>query len=148
MISVCKALISDLTKLKELGYEFYEEGAFPSDFIPEVFEKTWTDLMNAEIGVIFLLKSDKDIIGSLGAVKFPDPNSGEIMASEFFWFVNKEHRGKGLKLLKVFEEWVSEQGIKKIIMVHLSNLMPDKVKNLYSRMGYREIETHYIKEIS
>ena len=148
MISVCKAITADLTKLRDLADEFYGEGNMPTDFVPEVFEKTWTNLFKAKIGVIFLLKSGEKIIGSLGAVKYPDPNSGEMIATEFFWFVNKESRGKGLKLMKAFESWVAEQGIKKMIMVHLSGSMPEKLKSLYKRMGYNEMETHFIKEIA
>ena len=79
---------------------------------------------------------------------FPDPNTGEMLATEFFWFVNPESRGSGLKLLKVFEKWAKEKGCKKVIMVHLSDSMPEKIRNIYLRFGYKVAETHYIKEVA
>lgn len=141
------ASVRDLPSLKNLGREFVKEGNIPTAFIPEVFEATWGNFFNLGMGVIFLLILDEEIIGALGAVKYPDPNSGEIMAAEHFWFVNKEHRGKGTKLLKAYELWAKDQNIKKITMVHLTGLMPDKLRKLYVKLGYREIETHYIKEV-
>lgn len=147
MIAIAKALISDLGKISELGDEFFEEGKIPTQFIPDTFKKTWSGLIKSDMGVIFVMHSNGIPVGILGGVKYPDPNSGELMASEFFWFVRKGHRGHGTKLLKKFEYWAKEQGAKKIIMMHLSSLMPEKIKKYYERIGYSEIETHYLKEI-
>ena len=141
------AIVRDVGNLGDMAYQFYEEGKVPGRLVPEVFERTWRSLIEANIGVIFLLESSRNIVGGLGAIKCPDPNNGEMIASELFWFVEKEYRGSGLKLLKAFEAWAQEQGIKKILMVHLSELMPGKLKKLYERMGYKELETHYIKEV-
>jgi GNAT superfamily N-acetyltransferase len=147
MISIAKALISDLDKISELGPEFYKEGNMPTKYLPEVFKETWSKLIESKMGVIFVMQSNEENIGILGGVKYPDPNSNEIMASEFFWFVRKGYRGHGLKLLKEFEAWAKEQGATKVIMMHLATLMPEKIKKLYTRMGYEEIETHYLKEV-
>ncbi len=147
MISIARALISDLDDISNMGDEFFKEGQIPTKFVPEVFKKSWTNIIGTNIGVIFVMRSGEVPIGILGGVKFSDPNSGEIMASEFFWFVRKGYRGYGTKLMKKFEEWAKEQGATKIIMMHLSSLMPVKIKNYYERMGYQEIETHYLKEV-
>ncbi len=147
MISTAKAVFADISKLGKLGNEFSIAGGSVISFVPEVFERTWVTFLSQDVGVIFLLKSDEDIIGALGALKFPCPNSGEMIATELFWFVNSENRGKGLRLLKEFESWAAEHGIKKILIAHLTGIMPEKIKKIYTRMGYNEMETHYLKEV-
>lgn len=137
----------DLTRLAELGSEFYAEAGMPGSFIPAVFTAAWEGFFAADIGVIFAIEEKKEFLGALGAVITPDPNDGLQIATEFFWFVTKKARGNGLKLLNAFEDWAKERGAVRMTMVHLSNLAPDTLKNLYLRRGYREIETHYIKTI-
>ncbi len=145
MITECN--IKDLQKLADVAHEFYEEGEIPLKFDSNIFINNWTNLINAKIGVIFILINGGNIVGALGGVKYSDINSSEIIATEMFWFVRKEHRGKGIKLLNEFEKWTKSMGIKKLIMVHLSNLMSDKLKRFYKRIGYKEIEIHYLKEL-
>jgi|694.fasta_scaffold144024_2 GNAT superfamily N-acetyltransferase len=136
-----------LPELALLGQQFQQEGALPGKFIPDVFVKTWTNLLHMDVGVLFGLEKDNRLVGGLGAIRFPDPNDGELVANELFWFVSKEHRGHGLKLLDVFESWAADFGIKRVSMVHLENLSPKALNRLYRSRGYRVVETHYFKEL-
>jgi GNAT superfamily N-acetyltransferase len=82
----------------------------------------------------------------LGAIKYPDLQNGKMAATECFWYVHPDSRGRGTSLLKAYEQWADEQGCKKKIMVHLMDSMSDRLKNLYERKGYRAMEVHYVKE--
>ena len=138
-----EAKIDDIGKLSFLASEFMGETKFLK-VDDDVFFKTWENLINLGIGTIFIID---DFHGALGAVAYPDPNNGEMMATEMFWIVAKEHRGKGLLLLERYEQWAKEKGCTKAIMVHLKDSMPERLKALYGRSGYEEMETHYIKEL-
>lgn len=110
----------------------------------DLWLKNWTSFIEIGTGVIFVLESGK---GMLGGAKYPDINSGELVAVEFFWYVDPQHRGEGLSLLNAFETWAKTSRCKKVMMVHLVNSMPERLSALYRRRGYSAVETHYCKEI-
>lgn len=139
--------IDDLPAAAALGRFFYEEGALPGVLVPEVFIATWTHMLSSGNGVIFGKFAGDELVGFLGGVIYNDPNDGELVASEFFWFIRKEYRGGGIALLDAFEEWAKGMGAKRIVMVHLTNLMPESLGAFYRRRGYSPIEVHYMMEV-
>ena len=78
---------------------------------------------------------------------YPDLYSGDLIATEFFWFVRAEVRGQGLKLYYAFEAWARARHCAQIRMVHLLDLMPERLAKVYRRLGYEPAETHYVKEL-
>ena len=149
---IIRATIEDLEKyiacFADGMKEWAEEGwAMPLN--ENCFLSTWKGLLATGIGVIWLL-IDEDSgmpVGALGAIKFPDPNNGVLTASEMFWYVKKDYRGQGMKLLELFEGWAEENGCGHITMVHLTDIMPDILKRVYERRGYKAREVHYFKEV-
>lgn len=73
----------------------------------------------------------------------------QIVAEEKIWFINREFRGKGgaIKLFKQFEKVSKDMGAQVIIMAHMSDIMPEKVKRIYHSFGYKQVESHYIKSL-
>lgn len=140
--------ISELDKLNGIAKRFFESSEFLDTFDMKVFKNSWANLLDSGIGVIFVLILDEEIHGVIGGIKYPDLNNGTMCATECFWFVDEAQRGRGLGLLKKFEMWAARHDCKKIIMVHLSDLMPDAVKKIYIRKGYKEMETHYVREVA
>ena len=138
---------SEFVELAGLASKFYSSSSALKKFDINVFCSTWNNLYSIGAGVIFLLKRELDIIGVIGGIKYPDVNSGELIATEMFWFVDQEKRGNGIKLFKRFESWARDNKCKSIIMVHLIDSMPDKLKKLYTRYGYKPIEISYKKEL-
>lgn len=132
----------------EGGRMFFDEGKLPGGFDPGHFCRTWQGLIESKRGVVISSWRDADTItGALGAVLCPSLFSGKIMAVECFWYVIPQHRGHGLKLLRHFERWAHEQGVHFLSMIHLKNLQPELLGAVYERMGYRAVETNYLKEI-
>jgi len=136
-----------LEELAKLGAGFYTEGQLPGSFKPEVFVRTWQALLASEAAVCFALEQQGELCGALGAIIYPDPNDGAMVATEMFWYVIPEHRRHGLRLLKAFEQWASERQARRLCMVHLTRLSPDRLQKLYHARGYRHVESHYLKEI-
>jgi GNAT superfamily N-acetyltransferase len=139
--------LAELTQLAKLGEKFWAEGKLPGKFVPEVFVKTWDTFHQLGMGAIIGLFDGANPVGAIGAIAYPDPNDGELVVTETFWFVDPAHRGAGLKLLDAFEAWAMNRGAKRIVLVHLVQLAPEVLRRLYLRKGYQEIEVHFIKSL-
>ncbi len=113
------------------------------------FEKQFAVLMDAGLGVLFLLEQEGVIQGVFGGMAAPDLFHGGMVASEIFWFVRKEARGGigGGRLLAAFETWALEQCCEEIQMVHLEASMPGELSSFYIRRGYNLVEARYSKQI-
>lgn len=136
----------ELAELAKLGKSFYEEGKLPGGFNEGMFVENWLKFLALNLGAIFALECG-GFRGALGAFCIPDSNDGELVGTEAFWWVSPEARGNGLRLLNRFESWATERGAKRLIMVHLSGLMPEKIGTLYERRGYSPVEVHYVKSV-
>jgi GNAT superfamily N-acetyltransferase len=143
--AVIPGTVDHLPVLAVLGQRFYEEGRLPGRFIPGTFCRTWEQLLQTGAGGLFLLPDGGLPVGAIGGVLYPDPNDGALVATECFWFVHPQFRGRGLELLEAFESWARDRGAQRIIMVLLHNLMPEQLSALYRRRGYTAVETHYVK---
>ncbi len=132
----------------EGGKQFSQQGDPVGGFVPEVFSRNWKGLIEGSKGTIIASFEDGgEITGALGAVLAPNLNSGQMMAVECFWFVIEKFRGHGIKLLKEFERWAGFRNAKRVAMIHLLHMQPKELSDLYTRMGYRAIETNYIKDL-
>lgn len=76
-------------------------------------------------------------------------NPFKILASEIAWFVEKEYRGStvGIKLLKEYEKIAKNNGCNFVDIAYLEHMQEYDMENMYSRMGYKKYETHFIKEV-
>jgi len=141
--------IADLGRLIPLAREFYSKSRFLRNLDPDRFTRMWAELIERGAGEIFLLPDDGSgpITGALGAVTYAEPYSGELIATEFFWYVADGFRGQGMNLYRAFEEWARNRKCSQIRMVHLMDSMPDKLNVVYRRLGYEPAELHYVKEL-
>ncbi len=146
-MSIREANVEDIDSLYACADEFFASSTFLDNFKHSCFKDTWNMFLTNKMGVIFILEHLGEVSGAIGGIKYPDPNNGELNATELFWFVKKEKRGQGLLLLREFEKWAKDNHCKNIMMVHLIDLMPDKVKMVYEKFGYQPIEIHYRKEL-
>lgn len=137
-----------LGEVAEMGHGFYQEGALPGSVKPDVFIRTWTALLASGAAVLFGLEIGGRLVGVLGGLEYPDPNDGDRVATEMFWFVTPSARGGGLRLLDTFEAWAKQRGVRRILMMHLHALKSAAFERLYQRRGYRPIEIHYCKELN
>ncbi len=141
--------IKDLDTVAHLADQFYASSQFLERFNLDIFKRTWASFFNSGTGIIFGLVDEQtgEIYGGIGGCKYADPNNGEMIAAEFFWYVDKDRRGEGIALLNRFESWAKEQGCRIVQMVHLCDLMPEVVKRIYDMRGYRAVEIAYRKEV-
>ena len=147
-MEIRQAAIKDLPDLAEGALMFYATSKFLKNFRLDRFIAIWTKMLETGTGVIFSLYDGPVGVGAIGGVVYPDLYSGHLVATEFFWFVVPEYRGKnGMELYWKFEHWALAQKCKEIRMVHLMDSMPDRLATVYKRLGYEAAETHYVKSL-
>ena len=140
--------IDEIPKAAELGPLFYKEGNLPGSFIPETFIKNWENIFNNNIGfIIGMFDSKSKIIGLLGGIMSADFNDCTLYASEMFWFVKKENRGRSISLLDAYEKEAINRGAKRCSMGLLVGLHPDGLGRIYERRGYSPVEKTYFKTL-
>lgn len=139
----------ELPRLRHIGNEFTLAAELPESFNEPHFESVWTTLLNANAGTIFYEENaEGKIIAVLGAVFQPDMFSGVLTAAETFWFLLPEARGSRLSisLLDAFEAEAAVRGCQHILMVSLASLSPEIVNSIFTRRGYKALETVFTKK--
>lgn len=81
-------------------------------------------------------------VGMIAAYLYEHPFSGDRVCSELVWWVEPEHRGQGVRLLRAAEAWGRAKGAHRMHMIAPS----EPVATLYERLGYRLLERTYDKE--
>ena len=138
----------ELQDLEPGAKEFYASSKHLKGFDLAKFVGMWTQLITSGTGVIFAMRDDEgQVQGAISGVIYPEPYSEGLVATEFFWFVRPQHRGKGLDLYYRLEQWAKEKQASQIRMAHLCDLMPDGLKWLYGELGFEPIEILYAKDL-
>jgi GNAT superfamily N-acetyltransferase len=124
---------------------FFAEGLVMGKLNEESFVKGVAGYLNAGVG-IFLVYGDPPFQGAIGGAIYPDFPTGDIVATEFFWYVIPEHRGQaGVRLLKAFEEEAKRRGAVRLMMMHFESPKTAAFGHLYERLGYCKKEQIYAK---
>ncbi len=140
-----RATVADLPKIQRCAEEFYASSQFLKGFDLSRFCDLWERLLADDSSVIFSFDDGAgQWAGMLGGMAYPDIYSGMMTAS----FVREGHRGQGVKLYRAFEQWARDRGCKAVRMVHLADVMPDRVARFYERAGFAVIETHFSKDLT
>jgi GNAT superfamily N-acetyltransferase len=109
---------------------------------PETMAATARHLV-AQGGVLVSEQPGGALVGMIGWVLFPHFLSGEVIAGEVFWWVEPEHRGQGLRLMRAAERQARQNGAQKMQMIAPT----DAVATLYRRFGYEFVEAAYQKAL-
>lgn len=96
----------------------------------------------------FLLIVDGKLKGICYGIVYPCTANGDPMFQEICLWVEPEARRFGLYFLRTIEKELRKQGIKLMIMTVLGNQDEEKLKKLYTRLGYEKLETHYVRNFS
>ena len=92
-----------------------------------------------------VLEVSSGIVGVISGKIIDYPLQKAKIYQETIWFVSKDYRAYGRKLLTELERHCKARGIMAIIMVALGNSMTERLDVYYKRCGYKMLETHYIR---
>ena len=143
---VRKAKPKDFPQIELMVEEFMNSSlsAFGITIDKQVLDNLMIELADTS----FVLEDKPDeIIGILAGRINTETTSGNKIFQEVIWYVTESKRKYGLLLMKKLESYCKENGIKAILLNYIANSMPKKLARLYERMGYKYLESHYIKRI-
>jgi len=141
--------VNEIDRIEEIGHSFAQETKYPGGFHLEAFKATWLPTIQSGLGEILVYKDGEKIVGAFGMVVLPDTFSGHRVAAETFWYVLPSHRATraGVELFYRFEALGKARGAKRLVMVHLANLTPQKLREFYEKNGYELVEQTFWKEL-
>jgi GNAT superfamily N-acetyltransferase len=93
----------------------------------------------------FLLTTNDKCVGLLAGKEVTTPLSKDKYWHEVIWYVDKNFRRHGVWMLKQAQVQLKKDGFTGIIMVCMENSMKDKLFRFYTRLGFKPMETHWIK---
>jgi GNAT superfamily N-acetyltransferase len=142
-----EATADDRERIVEMGMSFAVVSEYNETVAakPGVIGETIDRMLASPDGVILVAEIEGVVMGMIGMVAYEHPYSGDRTAQEMFWWVDPSTRGSsiGIKLLRAAEVWAKERGAKAMQMVAPNA----SVASLYSRLGYRRLETAYQRSI-
>ncbi len=94
---------------------------------------------------LFVVDIDASVIGMLGVMVFEQPFSGELVATELFWWLDPAHRGHGVWLLRRAENWARSKGAMRMTMMAPSDR--PRVAEIYRALGYAETERVFTRNL-
>ena len=144
-IVIRKAEASDIPQIVEMGSRSLKDGPY-SGIIKDNPDQT--TLLAAEVikkSTVLVAEQAAELIGIMAFILFPHYFTGVLTAGELIWYVKPERRtgGTGLKLMWAAERLAKEMGAKQMQVTSPTK----EVSALYSRYGYREIETTYMRNL-
>jgi GNAT superfamily N-acetyltransferase len=143
--SVRRAVAADLPALVAMGRRFIAETHYHRHLSdnPAQIETIMRRFLHDTNGALFVIGPEAGPLGMLGVFTFAHPLDASPRASELFWWVEPEHRGHGLTLLRAAEAWAREQGATRLDMI-----APDeRTAAAYRALGYAKFEEHYSKDL-
>lgn len=112
---------------------------------PPAMVETLTRMLASDTAAVFVADHDRAVTGMIGVLCYAHPFTGWILTQELFWWVEPERRGyDGIRLLMHAESWARDQGSEQLLMIAPT---PD-IERLYQRLGYRYLETNYLKVLA
>jgi GNAT superfamily N-acetyltransferase len=125
----------------EMGLRFIREtkyahhGGGDSKHMGAITSKAISD------GIALVSEHAGHVCGMILVLLFPHFISGELVAAEVAWWVEPEHRGAGVKLVREAERIAKVRGAKRMLMIAPT----DQVGAIYKRLGYSYLEAAYDK---
>lgn len=152
-ITVRELGADDLQRFCDSGLlrDFYYEGiihtGYRDSFNPDRYMEEVSRGIAMGMGVLLVLEQDGAMIGFLHGVCCYDYSQHAKIAFQANWFVAKAFRGNGLPLLRTFESWSAKNGAEYLVCGHMINNESPRMGNLFVKLGFRELQRTYIKDL-
>ena len=139
------ATVHDIPQIVAMGERFVDETSYRVHLTknPTQMADLAARLICGPEGLLLVAERGDTLIGMIGFYLFHHVFSGELTATDVFWWVNPEHRGIGVRLLRAAERWALTHGAVVLQMVAPT----DHVGAFYERLGYHKVEAAYQKRV-
>ncbi|MEH6633702.1 MAG: hypothetical protein V7776_23095 [Halopseudomonas aestusnigri] len=135
-----EATYKDIDRILEYFYKFAQNISFDEEIETPALRETLVRMIEDPKSTIFLTTC-----GMLGASIVPKYyNSKDILAVEMFMYAED---GKGLTLIKAFEDWAKENGANSTVLGSVPTKRSHILEKLYQRRGYEKREVAYARPV-
>lgn len=136
----------DVDKAMPIIIAFHREELHKFGFFGDVEKLAEMARLNSENS--FVAETDDGrIVGLIAGMIVTSSSDNKPIFHEVMWYVLPAYRNIGLKLYQKMEDACRDKGITRMLMIHMCNDFGDRVSKLYEGMGYKAIETHYMKDL-
>lgn len=100
-------------------------------------------------GMVFVSEG-RELTGFILGLPFLCPmNQRVTMASELAWWVDPQYRNTsaGIRLLQSLERAAKEYGAQTMTMMCLESMEPQKIQDIYQRIGYAQTERSFMRSL-
>ena len=133
------------TEILELVKEFHDESL--KEYETKLDMETITKQINIYKDTGYLLIQENRCVGLMAGMPVNSPVNNEKVYQEIMWYVKKADRKSGVFMLREIERILKASGYAYIIMALVHNSKAEKLHKFYTRMGYKPIETHFMRRL-
>ena len=137
---------SDKQAVIDLAMEFSQERLNDERTYVDPVEASnqFDQFINLPNIVAYVAEENGSVVGMLVLVLSPLIFTSRVVAQEIVWYVNKDHRTCGVRLLKKVEIILKELGCQDIMMTGLDG---DHSCDFYERLEYKPFQHSYMKRL-
>lgn len=115
----------------------------------KVIEETvqWYLMENAQNAFLLIVddKGEDKCVGLLAGVEVKSKLSNDRFFHENIWYVEKPYGRYGIYLINEVQKQLKSRGFNNILMAVIENLNAPRIKDIYEHLGFKQIETHFVK---
>ena len=142
----------DIPVMIALGAEMHTESRYSNlDFDPARLWALGDQIMaNPESYLSVVYEKDGEVIGLCVGYAAPHFFGNDLTSGDFAIYVLPGHRKGmvGVKLVKAYDDWCVRKGVKEPLLGVSAGITPDRIGQLYERLGYTEKYIIYKKPTS
>ncbi len=142
MTDIIPITLSNIHEVKPYAAEFMQTLQEPCD--PDYYQHRWEGFLKAGIGVGWWAYVDGKCTGGIGGIIAPDILCGKSTLIELFWYITPKYRRCGILVYREMKRYVEDKNLR-WAMIHMERSMPEKLKEFYTKQGFRLLETHWIR---
>lgn len=142
------AVAADVPRLQQMFAEFVASTQY-ARYVgndPAYSSGLLERLIANDDGTIIVAEREGLIIGMLGLLVFQHPMSGRWVATEAFWWLDPQHRGYGVYLLRRGERWAKAKGARTLSLMAPAD--KPRVAEIYEALGYERVEITFQRDLS
>jgi len=129
-----------------LANRFYDESLKEYQIYPVSRDRILallSELKDFSYGLI----ENKRCVGVLAGNRMVNIVDGHLIFQEVAFYVLREYRTKGVLFFKEVLRRLKEEGYQSVVMACLHNSKTEKLYKFYQHMGFKPMETHFIKKL-
>ena len=140
----------DIPAIIVMGQRFFDASGYDdlTDYDEQSAAATFAMLIDSVDGVVLVAEHEGVVVGTAAALVFPFFfNHTHKHAQEFFWWVNDEARGAGVRLMKELEQKSCNLGAQSLTVAAVASLKAEAVGAVYRRAGFCASDSTYVKRL-